>query len=554
MKYFYILFFIILFIFSCTNDDDSQILKEKEPIELTTLPVTNESLYSLELNADFKIDDINLMTEYGFIVDTIKDVSPNKNMKMFKAKIKNNKLYTLLGSLVNNKTLYIKSYAKIKDKYYFGNEIEHKLIEDNVLYIEKDLIIDSQEKLNELAEKKYTSIRQRNNSSSLIITGNVNDISGLNTIEILELHFLRIEDSKIENLNGFNKLKSISSGHMFYYGVSISNNKSLKKIEGFEEFMTNYSALSIYNNPNLETINSFNKLHVNYDDLQISKNPNLRVVDSFKSLSGLSRLFITENDNLITLNNSFEKLELAVYGTIISNNKNLSKINNFKSLKKTEYLNVENNKLLDEISFPNLETVNWAFNILYNDNLTKLSFPNFKRAEYINFESNNSLINLDGIKDVETDYLFVKFNNSLKNLTSFKNVKIQIHLYGNPLLNSLKGFENVKELKGTFDNAEIKIINNNSLEDLSGLDNLKGVYGVDFSIFDNKNLKSLKGLNNLTSIKSPYGSPRSLSIYENPKLSEYCAIKKFVSNPENNLDTKNNLYNPTIEDILKNCK
>ncbi|MGV0846195.1 hypothetical protein ACTS9T_06350 [Empedobacter falsenii] len=334
MKYFYILFSIILFIFSCTNDDDSQIVKEKDPIELTTLPVSNESLYSLELNADFKIDDVNLMTEYGFIVDTVKDVSLNKNMKIFEAQIKNNKLYTLLGSLVNNKTLYIKSYAKIKDKYYFGNEIEHKLIEDNVLYIENDLVIDTQERLNELAAKKYTSIRQRNNSSSLIITGNVNDITGLNTIEILELHFLRIEDSKIENLNGFNKLKSISSGSMLYYGVSISNNKNLKKIEGFEEFTTNYSSLSISDNFNLEIINSFNKLYVNNGDLHIYNNPNLKVVDSFKSLWGLSRLYINKNDNLITLNNSFEKLELAVYGTTISNNKKLSTINNFQSLKK----------------------------------------------------------------------------------------------------------------------------------------------------------------------------------------------------------------------------
>ncbi|WP_413533769.1 hypothetical protein [Empedobacter brevis] len=385
------------------------------------------------------------MTEYGFIVDTVKDVSPNKNMKIFKSQIKNNKLYTLLGDLVNNKTLYIKSYAKIKDKYYLGNEIEHKLIEDNVLYIYKDLIIDTQEKLNELVSKNYTSIRQKINSSSLIITGSVNDISGLNSIEILELYRLNIENSNIENLNSFNKLKSIGSGSLrFYYGINISNNKNLKKIEGFKEFTTNYSSLSISNNPNLETINSFNKLYINYTDLQIHNNPNLKVIDSFKSLWKLSSISINKNDNLITLNNSFEKLELAAYGTTISSNKKLSTVNNFQSLKKTEGLHIENNQSLSEISFPNLETINWAFNILNNDNLSKLSFPNFKSAEYINFSNNNSLVNLDGIKGVETDYLFIKNNKKLKNLTSFKDVKIQIHLYENPSLISLKGLENIK--------------------------------------------------------------------------------------------------------------
>ncbi|MGV0846194.1 hypothetical protein ACTS9T_06345 [Empedobacter falsenii] len=68
-------------------------------------------------------------------------------------------------------------------------------------------------------------------------------------------------------------------------------------------------------------------------------------------------------------------------------------------------------------------------------------------------------------------------------------------------------------------------------------------------------MKSLKGLNNLTSIINPYGSSRGMEIIENPKLSEYCAIKKIVSNSDNKfyLSTRNNLYNPTIEDIKKNC-
>ncbi len=87
------------------------------------------------------------------------------------------------------------------------------------------------------------------------------------------------------------------------------------------------------------------------------------------------------------------------------------------------------------------------------------------------------------------------------------------------------------------------------------MDNLESIYGGNFTISGNKNLKSLKGLNNLTSIIHPNGNSRAIEIFENPKLSEYCAIKKIVSNSDNKfyLITTNNLYNPTIEDIKKNC-
>lgn len=554
MKHIIYLLMIIGFIFSCTNDDDSQIQKEKEPIELKTLPVTNESLYSLELNAEFKIDDVNLMTEYGFIIDTLKNVSTNNYTWKFDAYIVGNKLVTRLENLINNKTLFIKSYVKINGIYYYGNEIEHKLINDNVLYITEDLVIDTQEKLDELSSKKYTSIRQKNKSCSLIITGSVKDISKLNSIEILKVFYLKIEKTQIENLNGFNKLKLINGGeNRLYYGVEIHENDKLKKIEGFEELVKNEGTISIYKNPNLESITSFNKLHLNENKLLIVDNSKLKNVNSFNSLWATSEINIIKNENLLSLNNSFENLELAVNGVAITNNNRIESIISFKALKKTDNISVENNTLLKEISFISLEETDFFLNVKFNDNLVKLNFPKYKKTEYINIQSNNILKSLEGIPNLETDYLEIISNNSLVSMTSFSNVNISIKIEDNPKLESLKGLENIKTLKGTFDNASLLISYNNSLEDLSGLDNLEGVYGASVTISANQNLKSLKGLNNLASIKHPYGNSRSLTISENPKLSEYCAIKKFVSNKENNLYTINNLYNPKVEDIIKDC-
>jgi hypothetical protein len=88
-------------------------------------------------------------------------------------------------------------------------------------------------------------------------------------------------------------------------------------------------------------------------------------------------------------------------------------------------------------------------------------------------------------------------------------------------------------------------VNNSFLTDFGWMPKIKS--GGQIEIANNQFLTSLDGLENLNTVS------QSVSITENTKLSDFCALKNLVTNsPSVNLNVSGNSKNPSAEEIL-NC-
>ncbi|WP_312311612.1 hypothetical protein [Empedobacter brevis] len=446
MKYLiYILF--VLIIISCTNnDDDIKINNTNSSVKLNTLPITEESLSSLILNGELKLFESNY-DEIGFVIDTIPDVSLTKKMLATKSVLQtDNKFRSKITSLTSNKTLYYNTYAKIGNKIYYGNEIAHKQINDNALIIKSDLILDTQEKVNELATHNYTSIRQKGSSSGIYITGNVYDLKGLTSLKYLNVKTINIYNTEITNLEGLNNITGINTDiRNLTQSIIIYNNHKLKTINNFFNNLEDLEfGIHIYQNKLLETINGFGKPEYLYGYVNISDNQNLQTINMLTEAKKAYNLYITNNSNLTNIK-GFEKFD-ELSSIEINNNPKLSsdikfdnltncggiKINENKNIKKISFNNInkltlfslENNSNLESININNLTEVDYLY--LINNKITDLlNFSQLKRINNYLFVNNNQLIkNLDGLNNVSKfEKVIITYNKNLKDFCAIKHIK-----------------------------------------------------------------------------------------------------------------------------------
>ena len=199
----------------------------------------------------------------------------------------------------------------------------------------------------------------------------------------------------------------------------------------------------------------------------------------------LNRIVHIDGDLSITSNNiyflnSFNYLK-SVQKLIIKDMKNLDSINGFNSLEKIDSLEISNNKKLNSIN---------GFNILFKQN--------DYISGYIKCMKNPKLKDIDFLKGV-------------------KNIGSSLYLYQNNL-NSLSGLSSLESV-----DASITLSSNN-IDSLEYFSNLHTVNGI-LNITDN-NLKSLNGLENLKSLKTVKwnGSYKTLSIDNNQNLEDISAI------------------------------
>lgn len=110
-------------------------------------------------------------------------------------------------------------------------------------------------------------------------------------------------------------------------------------------------------------------------------------------------------------------------------------------------------------------------------------------------------------------------------------------------IENLNGLENLQTIIGC-----LVLYENTELTNISALSNLHKI-GQSVFIVDNFVLSSLNGLESVESI------PNELVIGGNDSLSDFCSIKEILKNRSPNYtDIRNNLLNPSIEDIIAgNC-
>jgi len=109
---------------------------------------------------------------------------------------------------------------------------------------------------------------------------------------------------------------------------------------------------------------------------------------------------------------------------------------------------------------------------------------------------------------------------------------------------NLEGLNNMVKIDGSLNISENRDLEN--IEALSSLTSIK--YSLNLSY--NSQIQSLKGLGNLE-----YGSYLNINIWDNYRLSDFCALKNAVSGMECssywwcNFYAGENAYNPELDDV-----
>lgn len=547
MKLYHYLLILIL-ITSCSKDDiskDDISIVPVEKIIINPISISNENLYSFQIDGSFTNNDKLKIIESGFVVDTISE--PNLDKKMIKvlSANDNNILKSVITSLISNKKLFIKAYIKTESKLYYSEQLIHTTLKDNPCYMTDNITISTQDELLEFASHHYTSIIKKGWNAIFTITGSVNDLSSLKDLQIIQSEGFEIKNSLITNLSGLNNVRTITS-----LGISFNNN--LVDVTGLDNIQ-NCSGLSIISNNNLKTFNSLNELTTIYGPLYITNNNNLENINGLNKLRVLNEIYIQDNAKLKNLVGLSSLETIAWESFYITNNQSLESFIGLDKLKKVGQLQIENNQSIKNLNgLENIEEVSFYINIHNNPNLVDLTgLSNLKTTQYLSIKNNSKLLSLSGLSNtVIIDYLFVNNNQNLQKLAKIGNVKSKIIINDNENLQSLDGLQNVQYLTGSLDEAEITLYNNNSLVNLKGLDGLKQVNGYHISIGNNANLSSLNGLESLESISNTTG----FSVFYNPKLSNYCALKNYISKTVFNLNLYNNFSNPTAQTIFNNCQ
>ncbi len=262
--------------------------------------------------------------------------------------------------------------------------------------------------------------------------------------------------------------------------------------------------VSIWSVEGLSTIDGFSPQTIG-GSLRIESNPNLETIQGFSTLTLVTNnVVIKANPVLITIN-SFENVTIIGGPILIDNNFILSEISAFNNLTSVNSIRIElNSELLAITGFSNLVSLENTVTISDSPNLSSIT-------AFTQLESSGdlTLINL-GIEHVDS------FN-------MLKTVREQLFI-------------------GECAN----------LIDITGLSNFESVTFEGFGSFVISNNEELSTLNGLESLIEIAGF---LSINENPQLSNFCALENLLNtDTPSNFDIYQNLFNPTIQDILDgNC-
>lgn len=185
---------------------------------------------------------------------------------------------------------------------------------------------------------------------------------------------------------------------------------------------------------------------------------------------------------------------------------------------------------------------------------------NLVTAQNVNLKYNLSLLDTKGLQQITTlgdeDYysgnIIIENNPSLESIEGFENVHniTRLTVSNNHNLQNMKGFQGLEEI------SFLTISNNDALTSISDLYGLKGVGYFDevsfsvLEIYGNDLLTSLDGLQNITYLETKF------EVTYNNQLTDFCALKNVLTNVTDHyvLAINGNAYNPTLIDItLGSC-
>lgn len=274
------------------------------------------------------------------------------------------------------------------------------------------------------------------------------DISSLEGIEIFSnLYFINLADNNISDVSPLTKLKNLTE-------INLSNNK-IKDISELKELKL--SGLNLSNNSGIK---GYEKI-VTLNDLNIS-GCNIDNIENLNNIENLIDLYLNDNKGI----SGFENLSLKLNALEISN----CDISNIKEitekLQDLSYLNLSENPISD-----------WNWIKEYTEN-----------NESVSIEANNcNITDISIFNDLKIKKLILKQNN-IKDISNFNNDNIYyIDLSENEIE---KGFETLK-------NAEILLLNNCNIRDISEIAKMEKLYGLSLEDNDITDISQLSKMENL---------------------------------------------------------
>ena len=304
------------------------------------------------------------------------------------------------------------------------------------------------------------------------VQGGTTDISDLSGLENIQWVFGTISIIGNPNLTSLNGLHNLTEASM---GLYIENNDGLTNLQGLGNIETLIHDVVIDGNDNLINLQGLNSLTM-LENFRISNNSSLVNLVGLESVASVNFNFtISNNNNLLNLQ-GLEGLNDVIGEVIISENASLENLTGLDNLITSEILVVQNNPSLTSLQgLGSLSEVWQLFDISDNNALTSLNgMTSFNQGNGFIIRNNNALTSLIGLSNLNFVGIYFEISN-------------------NDNLNNLEGLEGLND-----NNGDIFISNNAALTDLTGLNNLMGVFSL--TINDNPSLTSLNGLQGLTTV------------------------------------------------------
>ncbi|APD06651.1 hypothetical protein UJ101_01123 [Flavobacteriaceae bacterium UJ101] len=304
-------------------------------------------------------------------------------------------------------------------------------------------------------------------------------------------------------------------------------------------------------NQDLEAKTNLIDINSDYDSFQLIISKEGYETQTFNYTIEELKKVIDENNLKIYLKTSSQSKEKIHEGDVI-----LSSIEEYNEFVSQSYTGIIGNLEIinhhvKSASLKELKTITSISGNLTISNATGIiDLKGFKNLTSIGgdlyISQSADLINLEGLNNISSiNTIFLESNHSLTSIDALKNItliKTELYIQYHPNLLSLEGLNNVTSI-GSY----LWILNNENLTSLTALSNLTSI-GIELVISDNKNLTSLEGLNNINFVER-------IGITENTNLIDFCSIYELITSETLYIfDVYNNSYNPTKEDILNgNC-
>ena len=299
---------------------------------------------------------------------------------------------------------------------------------------------------------------------------------------------VRIEGNDISNVDSLITITTIQGklkiGNLFVENLILSD------LTGFSNLTEVGEEMDISNNTILTSLDGLNNLTSFPEPTFINRNPSLASLASLSNLSSSATLFILIHQNgALTDLTGLESLTSANNITIRRND-NLVSLTGLDNISDVDDFHIIGNVILENfIEFDNLTTVR-NLSIVDDSSLTSIS----------------GLTNLTSI----TGDLLIENNPLLSSLSPFVNVTSiggKLTIDGCNSLSTLDGFENIITIGASpVDLGNLIISNNQSLINLSGLENLEASSIIDLTIVNNPTLSECSVQSICEYLVSPNGT------------------------------------------------